>query len=105
MRNIMALADEAEYVTIFINAQTYVRIHTTLNEIGWKQGPTAIQVDNSTAVVIAKKDFRQNKSKAMDMWFYWINNMIKPIQFRIFWIPNLGYYHSKHHPPENHIAV
>ena len=76
MRNIMASTAEAEYGTIFINSQTDVPIRTTLNEMGWKQGPAAIQVDNSTAVGIATKEFRQNKSKAMDMQFYWINDRI-----------------------------
>ena len=66
MRNIMASAAEAEYVTIFVNAQTYMPILTTLNEMGWKQGPTDIQFYNSTAVGIATKEFLQNKSKAMD---------------------------------------
>ena len=55
MRKIIASAAEAEYGTIFINAQTAVPIHTTLNEMGWKQGPTAIQFDTSTAVGIATK--------------------------------------------------
>ena len=50
MCNIMAFAAEAEYGTLFINAQTAVPICTMLNEMGWKQGPKAIQVDNSTAV-------------------------------------------------------
>ena len=52
----MGSATESEYDTIFINAQTAVPIHTTLNEMGWKKGPTAFQVDNSTAVGIAKKE-------------------------------------------------
>ena len=55
MRNIMISVDEAEYDTIFVNEQTDVPIRTTLTEMGWKQGPTAIQVDNSTAVGIATK--------------------------------------------------
>ena len=55
MRNIVASAAEVEYGTIFINAQTAVPICTTLNEMGWKQVPTAIQVYNSTAVGIATK--------------------------------------------------
>ena len=76
MRNIMASAAEAEYGTIFINAQTAVPIRTTLSEMVWTQGPTSLQVDNSTAVGIATKEFCQNKSKAMDMQFYWINNRI-----------------------------
>ena len=53
MRNIMVSAFEAEYGTIFINAQTAVTIHTMLIEMGWKQGPTAIQFYNSIAVDIA----------------------------------------------------
>ena len=47
MRNIMASEVEAEYGTIFINAQTAVPIRTTLNEMDWNQGPADIQVDNS----------------------------------------------------------
>ena len=92
----MASAARAKYGTIFVYAQVYVPIHTTLTEIEWKQGPTDIQVDNFTAVSIATKEFRQNKSKAMDMRFYWINYRIKQGQFRVFWRPgpeNLGDYH------------
>ena len=76
--------------------------------MGWKQVPTAIQVENSTAVGIVTKYFCQKESKAMDMQFYWINDRIKQVNFRVFWIPgpeNLGVYHSKHNPPEHHIAV
>ena len=57
MRNIMASAAEAEYGTIFFNAQTAVPIRTTLSEMGWKQGSTTIQVDNFTAVGISTKEF------------------------------------------------
>ena len=42
------------------------------------------------------------------MRFYWINNIIKLGQFRVFWRPgpeNLGDYHYKHHPSEHQIAV
>ena len=67
MYNIMASAAVAEYGTIFINTKTAVPIRNTLNEMGWKQEHTAIQIDNSTAVGIAKKYFRQRKSKAIDM--------------------------------------
>ena len=108
MRNIMASVAEAEYGTILVNAQTAVPIRTNLTEMGWKQGPTAIQVDNPTAVGIVTKEFLQKKSKATDMRFYRINERIEQGKFRVFWRPgpeNLGDYHSKHHPPEHHIAV
>ena len=108
MRNIIASAAEAEYSNIFINAQTAVPIRTNLSEMGWPQGPTAIQVNNSTAVGIATKEFRQKNSKSMDMRFYWIKNRIKQGQFCVLWRlgpEKLGDYHSKHHPPEHHRAV
>ena len=108
MHNTMESATEVECGTIFVNSQTLVPIRTTLTEMGWKQVPTSIQVENSTAVGIATKVFFQKKSKAMDMSFYRINKRIKQVQFRVFWIPgpeNLRHYHSKHHLPEHHIAV
>ena len=55
MRNIMASSAKSEYGTKFINAQTAVPIRTTLSEMGCKQGPTAIQVYNSTSVGISTK--------------------------------------------------
>ena len=76
MRNVMASAAESEYGTMIINARHALPIRTTLIEMGWPQGPTPIQVDNSTAVGIATKAIRQKKSKAMDMRFYWINDRI-----------------------------
>ena len=108
MRNIMASAAKAEYGTIFVNSQTAVPIRTTISEMGWKQGPTALQVENSTAVGISTKEFLQKKSKAMDMRFYCINDRIKQGKYRVFWKmgpENLGDYHSEHHSPEHHIAV
>ena len=80
----MASAAEAEYGTIFVNTQTALPIRTNLSEMGRKQGPTAIQVDNSTAVGISTKEFLQKKSKAMDMCFYWIKYRIEQGQFRVF---------------------
>ena len=104
----MESAADAEYGTIFINTQKTVPIRTTLNDMGWKQGPTAIQFDNSTEVGIATKEFRQNKPKAIDMRFYWINSIIKQGKLQVFCRPgpeNLEDYHSKNNPPEHHIAV
>ena len=74
MRNIMASAAEAKYGNIFVNEQTAVPILNTLSEMGWKKGPTPIQVYNSTSVGIATKELLQKKSKATDMWFYCMND-------------------------------
>ena len=54
----MASAAEAKYGTTFVNTQKALHIRTTLTEINWKQGPTDIQVEKSTAVGITTKEFR-----------------------------------------------
>ena len=83
----MALAAEAEYGTIFVNAPIAVHIRTAPAEMGWKQVPTAIQVDNSTAVGIATNELLQKKSKAMGKRLCWINDRIEQGQVRVFWRP------------------
>ena len=85
MHNIMASAAEAKYGTISVNAQTDVPIRHTLYKMGRKQGPMAIQMDNSTAVGIATKEFHQKKFNAMDIRFYWINDKIDQGKFQVFW--------------------
>ena len=55
----MALVAEVEYGIMFINVQQAMYIRTTLIGMGWLQGPTPIQVVNSTAVGIANKAIRQ----------------------------------------------
>ena len=104
----MASAAEVNYGTIFVNSQTYVPICTTQTEMVCKQVPTDIQVDFSTAIGIATKEFRQNKLKAMDIHVNWINIIIIQGQFRAFWRPgpeNLVGCHSKHHSLEHDITV
>ena len=51
---------------------------------------------------------QQERSKSMDMRFYWVQDRIKQKQFNVFWKPgstNLGDYHMKHHVPINHRNV
>ena len=104
----MASAAESEYGTLLLNGQAAVPIRTTLIEMNHPQPPTPIQVDNSTAVGIANKSIKRKHSKAMDMRFHWIQDIILQEHFTVFWKPgptNLGYYHSKHHPTSHHIQV
>ena len=61
MRNVIASVAEAEYGTMFINAQQAITIRTTVTEMGWPQGTTPIQAQNSTAVGIATKAIHQKK--------------------------------------------
>ena len=59
MKNIVAYAAEAEFGTIFLNIQEAVPIRTTLEEIKCPQPPTPVQIDNSTATVIANRQIKK----------------------------------------------
>ena len=98
--NIMSSVAEAKLGALFLNAEEAVPIRTTLIEMNWPQPPTPIQVDNSTAVVIANQTIKQKMSKAMYMRFYWVIDRIKQGQFKLYWRPgstNLSDYPTKHH--------
>ena len=80
----MASVTEAEYGALFLNGQAAFPIRKTLVEMHHPQPPTPIQVDNSTAVVIANKSIKQKRSKAMDMRFHWIQDRILQEHFNVF---------------------
>ena len=73
--------------------------------MGHKQPPTPLMTDNSTAEGIMNETVRQKCSKAIDMRFYWLQDRIRPGQFKLYWRPgteNYADYFSKHHPPAHH---
>lgn len=108
LRHIVSSAAEAEVGGLFINAKEGTVIRTTLEEMGWPQQPTPLQTDNTTANGIANDNIKQQRSRAMDMRFYWLRDRAAQGQFRIYWAPgayNLADYFSKHHPPAHHIRM
>ena len=77
-----------------------VVLRTTLSEMGHAQPPTPIQVDNSTACGIANTNIKLQRSKAIDMRFYWVRDRVDQQQFTVFWKPgktNLADYVTEHH--------
>ena len=70
MKEVVSSAAEAETGGLFYNGKEACPIHTTLSELGFLQGPTPIQTDNSTACNIANETVKQRQSKAMDMRYY-----------------------------------
>ena len=108
MNNVMSSAAEAETGAVFHNMKEGVVIRTTLEEMGWPQGRTRIQTDNSTAMGIANSNINQRRSKAMDMRFFWIQDREAQQQFKVEWEPaalNKADYFTKHHPPSHHINM
>eukprot|EP00957_Ditylum_brightwellii_P056464 4280288-Ditylum_brightwellii.AAC.1 len=69
LRNVMALAAEAELGALFKNTKEAVLLHTKLNKLGHQQSATPIQVDNSTTHGIVNSNIHQRKSNTIDMQF------------------------------------
>jgi hypothetical protein len=108
MKNVMGAAAEAECGALYDNAKEAVPLRTTLEEMGHKQPPTPIQVDNSTTNGFANRQIKQKRSKAMDMRFYWIQDRVSQKQFQVYWRPghtNLADYFTKHHAPAHHRRI
>lgn len=105
LKVVVSSAAEAEVAGLFVNGKEGTVIRTTLAEMGHQQEATPIQTDNSTASGIANETIKQQRSRAMDMRFYWVRDRVKQGQFRVYWAPaetNLADYFTKHHPPSHH---
>jgi hypothetical protein len=105
LRHVLSSAAEAEVGALFLNGQDGVILRTTLEEMGHPQPATPIQVDNSTANGIIHGTVKQQRSRTMDMRFYWIRDRAQQGQFLVFWAPgadNVADYYTKHHSPAHH---
>ena len=101
----MSSAAEAELGALYITAKEMVPIRQTLIEMGWKQPPSPIQTENSTADGVVNKTIIQRKSKSMDLRFHWLRCCESQEKSRFYWAPgqlNWGDYSTKHHPPIYH---
>eukprot|EP00957_Ditylum_brightwellii_P077731 5906628-Ditylum_brightwellii.AAC.1 len=67
IKNVCASAAEAELLSMFMNAQQALPLQIALEEMGQPQPPTPLHADNSTAVGIANKTAKPQKSRAMNM--------------------------------------
>ena len=67
-----------------------------------------MKTDNSTAQGILTGTIKQQRSKAIDMWFYWLKDRAAQKQFHIHWkrgASNLADYYTKHFPPSYHQRI
>ena len=62
MRNIMASKYEARYITIFVNTQTYVPIHTTLNKWGGNRGVSPKEIKGHVYAILLDKQQNQTET-------------------------------------------
>jgi hypothetical protein len=100
MKKVRSLAAKAKCGALFENTTNTVLLHTTLKETGHPQPSTPVQVNNSTTNKFANKQIKQQRSKFMDMRFYWIQDRVSQKQFKVDWHlgpTNRADYFTKHH--------
>ena len=65
-------AAEAELGALFLNAQEAKIMRLTLEEMGHPQPPTPIHCNNTTAVGIVHNTIKRQRSRAMNMRYFWL---------------------------------
>jgi hypothetical protein len=72
MKFVMSSAANAELDALYTSTKEMVPLRQTHIEMGWPQPRTPIQLDNSTAVGIANLTIVPQKTKSMDLCFWWL---------------------------------
>ena len=81
LKHVVASFSKAEVGGLFHNGQTAVPLRITLHELGFTQQPTPIKTNNSAAEDIVTATVRQERSKAMNMQFYWMKDKVNKKTF------------------------
>ena len=108
LKFVASLAAEVELRALFLNAKYGKIIRLILEELGHLQPPTPIHCDNSTCVGIANGTVKQQRSRSMEIRYFWIVDQVKNGHFYVLWYPGLEQladYFSKHFPAKYHVHV
>jgi hypothetical protein len=60
-----------------------------MEELGHPQPPTPMETDSTTATGYSNGTIKKERTKAMYMRFYWIEDRVKQGQFNVYWGPGL----------------
>jgi hypothetical protein len=108
LRFVVASAAEAELGALFLNCKEGMIFRMTLEELGHPQPKTPVHCDNATAVGIANKTVKRQRSRSMEMRYFWVCDKVAQDAYNVKWHPgqeNLANYQSKHHTGAHHQAV
>ena len=105
---VVALAAETELGALFHNCQTAIVFWQTLANLGHPQPKTPVHCDYATAVGIANNTVKCQRSRSMEMRYFWVGDKETQEIFELLWhlgLENLADYQSKHHAGSHHAAV
>jgi hypothetical protein len=108
LKLVAASAAEAELGALFLNAQEAKVLRLILAELGHPQPPTPIHINSTTTVGLVNNTIKQQRSRAMEMRYFWLLGGKMQQYFKFYYQPglkNLGNYPSKHHTAHMHQHV
>ena len=77
LKIVVCSAAEAELAALFLNMREAKILRLMLEEMGHKQPATLEHCDNSTAVGIANNTVKKQRSRSMEMRFFWITDQVR----------------------------
>jgi hypothetical protein len=108
LRFVVTSAAEAKLNALFLKSKQATIFRLTLEQMGHPQPPPPIHCYNSTAIGITNNTVKQQRSRLMEMCFFWVAAAVEQEKFDIKYYPgkeNLADYQSKHHLGTHHKAV
>jgi hypothetical protein len=108
LKFVVVSAAEAELGALFHNCQDGIIFRKKIGRNGSSAAKTPVYCNNATAVGIANNTVKQQRSRSMEMRFFWVGDKVAQDMFTLRWHPgqeNLADYQSKHHVGPHHIAV
>jgi hypothetical protein len=84
---VVTSAAEAELSALYHNCQTGIIFRLTLSEMGHPQPKTPVHCNNATAVGIANNTIKHQRSRSIEMRFFWIGDKIAQEMYDLQWHP------------------
>jgi hypothetical protein len=108
LKLVAASAAEAELGALFLNVQEARILRLILSEMGHAQPRTPVHVDNTTCVGIVNNTIKRQRSRAMEMRYFWLLDQTTQQYVKVYYQPgaeNMGDYPSKAHTGHIHKHV
>lgn len=82
LKTVTALAIEAEFGILFLNAKEIKILKLTLYKVVFPQTPTPLHSDNSMTVAMLNNTVKQQCSRAMEMRYFWVEDQVQNNNFK-----------------------
>jgi hypothetical protein len=108
LKIVAASAAEAELGALFVNTKEARVIRLILAELGHPQPPTPMHIDNTTAVGIVNSTIKRQRSRSMEMRYFWLLDQETQRYFKFYYHPGaelMADYPTKAHVGPIHTHV